>query len=268
MDSRKNPMPDNGLNITRKNILIIVLLALAIITAATVLSLRGCSETVSPQVTKPVATPPSFDAVQVKGFDLGILARNDSITPQYQDFGSGGGGLRVGNWTSFGDSLRYECDITCTDSTFQLCDSSGHHYFPGLVNVVTFYKGKAFQYYSKSVFDWGNTNCLPGVVKGSFPEPFCMGITAGCLDSYFPQTFTKPFEQGDKYVLLVVIDAANNLHEQNRKNNYAVLPLRTDTTYFDPHQGVYPGAVLDWAALNSQNRQAIGRWLKRNFVGF
>ncbi len=201
------------------------------------------------------------------GYDLFFV----TLDSTYLDFGEGCQGLICGDWTQFGDSTRYQCFVACKDSgadttSFVWKYPNRNHYFPGLVTVLVVYEGKVFLYASKTVFDWGNTNCKPGVVKQSNPDPTIMTLTSGCGDRYDPNVFTKPFGQGDKIMIVPVLDAAKKLKESNRSNNIAFLPLRKDTTFFDPKQGQYPGWVLDMSAVDQRNINAINRWLRRNFV--
>jgi hypothetical protein len=264
----------NGIHLSNKSILIILLLALAVIVAAYVLASRGCSndqenlparaslqERSAEGPAVPIG-PQNFGSSVTSGYDLFLVLGGSA----YQDFGSGCQGLICGDWGEYRDSLSYQCFVAVKDTDFVWFDSTGLHYFPGLVTVVTFYEGKPFLYASKTTFDWGSTNCLLGVSKRSLPDPPYMMITEGCGDVYYPKVWVGSFAQGDKIVIMPVIDKDKRLKESNRSNNWGFLPLRKDTSYFDPTQGVKPGWVFDTTALTNKNRAAIRLWLRKNFT--
>jgi len=247
----------------------ILTVAIFAIIAAVLIALKiiSCYEPTEPrQVTsqslaiqKPNTPEVAIDTTQP--CDLFILG-NDSLN-LYQGFGSGQGGIRAGDWftTDNGDSLQYQCPVG--NNFGQFVHTNG--YLPGFVTVVVFYEGKRFDnYYSKTSYDLGNTNCLAGVVPVQCDHTKVMCLTAGCIDIYYPKVYVKPFQQGDKIIILAWVNKSGKFAtETNTTNNYQILPLRRDSTYFQPSTGNYPGFILDWTAFtqSAKNRNAIRRYL-------
>ena len=185
------------------------------------------------------------------------------------------GGLRAGDWGLFGDSTRYSCPIANVavvppggDSTkYAYIDTAGYH--PGLITVAVFYDGKRYDgYVSKTSYDFGNTNCLPGNHLVTWTHPL-MGISVGCLDRYDPNFYSAPFTDGDLIVIVVWVNkpdarGRHRIKEQRYDNNVQVLPLRRDSNFYDVKTQSYPGWVLDWTAMTKANVPAIKRWIKKS----
>jgi len=253
----------------------ILTVAIFAIIAATLLALRIISCHTEPTEPRQISSQslsiahnPTPEAVidTTQPCDLFILG-NDSLG-LYQDFGGGHAGLRAGDWIAYGgpdddDSLQYQCPVG-NKGPGQFTHANG--YQPGFVTVAVFYEGKRFDnYYSKTSFDLGNTNCLAGVTPVQCDHTKVMCLTPGCIDVYYPKVFVKPFTQGDKLVILGWVNKGGKFAtETDSTNNYQVLPLRKDTTYFDPAAGVHPKFVLDWSAMSPKNVSAIRRYLRKS----